>query len=127
MGYDATKLSKKVFLVDHSLAERLEEFRKTKGLPSDAAAIRTLLEQALEVHDSPRSLVQRVRGMLLLGESLAVAAFEGLAQHRLVETVEIKTDAVRATLRDGTHLNIAGPMDWSIEDKDGNIIEESKA
>jgi len=127
MGYDASKLSKKVFLVDHSLAERLEEFRKNKGLPSDAAAIRTLLEQALEAHDSPRSLVQRVRGLLLLGENLASAAFEGLMQHRLVEGVEIKTNSIRATMKDGTVLNISTPTDWSIEDKDGAIVEDSKA
>ena len=127
MAYDKSRLQRRVYLFDNDMVERIDGFRRDQGIMSEAEAVRRLVGEALQAYDTPRSLVQRVRGLLLLGESLAVAVFEGLAQHRLVETVEIKTDLAHATLKDGTRINIAGPMDWSIEDKDGKIVEESKA
>ncbi|NRB16876.1 MAG: hypothetical protein HRU33_04690 [Rhodobacteraceae bacterium] len=82
---DETPTTKRrVYDLPTELVERIVEFQKDKGLPSEVEAARRLLDQALKSRDSRETLVGRFLSKLVPGSEPSDSAATVLVGHPLV-------------------------------------------
>ncbi|MCT4369111.1 hypothetical protein CLG85_001635 [Yangia mangrovi] len=85
---------RRVYELPTELVERIVEFQKDRGLPSEVEAARRLLDQALKSRDTIESLVGRYLSALGPGIEPGEAAGVVLSGHPLVRGIDFEDDGI---------------------------------
>lgn len=103
---------RRVYALPADLVDRIVEFQKEKGYPSEVEAVRRLLDDALKSRDTLERLIGRFMTRLGALRSTADVSKDILVAHPLVKTMSFSEDSVEFAMKDG----------WSakIQD-DGNV------
>lgn len=88
-------MGRRVYMLPDELLSDIERFQKRRGLPSEVAAVRELLNDALQGRESGKELEDRVR-TLARPEALKL-----LAMHPRVHTLEFGPTMTRIECVDG--------------------------
>ncbi|MCA0947354.1 hypothetical protein LCM08_20720 [Salipiger pacificus] len=85
---------RRVYELPTELVERIVEFQKDRGLPSEVEAARRLLDQALKSRDTVESLVGRYLAALGPGVEPGEAAGVVLSGHPLVRRISFEDEGI---------------------------------
>lgn len=105
---------RRVYALPQEMVDRIVEFQKEKGLPSEVEAVRRLLDEALKSRDNLGSLINRFLSRLSVHRVLSEAARDVLVGHPLVRSVTFETsewgdssmEYIRFMLKNGTGAEI---------------------
>lgn len=85
---------RRVYDLPQELVDRIVEFQKDRGLPSEVEAVRRLLDQALKGRDTIESIVGRYLTALGPGVESGEAAGAVLSGHPLVRAIDFEVDGI---------------------------------
>jgi hypothetical protein len=83
-----TKPSRKVWLLDAELNQRLQAFQAAHKITSEVEAARRLLEFALQSHDTAEDILRRIKGRHDTGVNIRAIAADVLATHPRVTSIQ---------------------------------------
>lgn len=89
---ETVSTKRRVYDLPNELVERILEFQKDRGLPSEVEAARRLLDQALKSRDTRESLIGRFLSRLTPGTEPSEAAADVLVGHPLVKGLDFMDD-----------------------------------
>lgn len=110
---------RRVYQLPAELVERIVEFQKEKGLPSEVEAVRRLLDDALKSRDDLDRIVNRFLGKLKYARIASEVAKDVLVGHPLVASLSFEPDMVAVTLKDGWRARISDAGSVYIYDSTG--------
>lgn len=108
---------RRVYALPAEMVERIVEFQKDKGLPSEVEAVRRLLDEALQHRDNLEKIINRYVVKLSTLKIASEAAKEVLVGHPLVEKIQFDRDSITFELRDGWVTKITEKGEVTIWDQ----------
>lgn len=94
MANDKAMTQRRVYVLPNELVERIVEFQKDKGYPSEVEAVRKLLDEALLHRDDAQSIIQRFKARLSRLRMPTEVAKDVLVGHPLVNEISFERDSV---------------------------------
>ncbi len=107
---------RRVYALPVELVERIVEFQREKGLPSEVEAARRLLDDALKSRDDLTRIINRFLGKLKHLRIASEVAKDILVGHPLVASMSFEKDAVQFRLKDGWSASISDAGWVSVRD-----------
>lgn len=108
---------RRVYALPQEMVDRIVEFQKEKGLPSEVEAVRRLIDEALKSRDDLEKIINRFLGKLNTLRMATEVARDVLVGHPLVAELKFGkrdvtftlTDKWIATVTDDGKVTIWGP------------------
>jgi len=102
----AQEKERRVYALPGELVERIVEFQREKGYPSEVEAVRRLLDDALKSRDTLARLISRFMTRMGSLRSTVEVAKDVLVGHPLVKSMSFDEDAVNFEMKDGWEAKI---------------------
>lgn len=80
---------RRVYVLPSELVQRVREYQEGNGIPSEVEAVRRLLDNALQMRDSVKSLLTKLRQKSANERDIRVLSRDVLAAHPLVRSISI--------------------------------------
>lgn len=107
MAEESDRTQRKIYVLPTELVERISEYQRDKGLPSEVEAVRRLLDEALMHRDTSESITRRFLSRLAVIKFLSDVVKEVLVGHPLIRSLEFPDhDSVDFKMSDGTRIHI---------------------
>ena len=117
---------RRVYALPQEMVDRIVEFQREKGYPSEVEAVRRLLDDALKSRDNLEKIVNRYLSKLEVLKVTAEAAREVLVGHPLVKSVQFDDDddvtfylksGAGASIYESGYVRIISPKgeNWTME------------
>lgn len=115
---NVTSTKRRVYDLPNELVERIVEFQKDKGLPSEVETVRRLLDMALKSRDTLETLLVRYFLALTPGIEPGEAAGIVLSGHPLVKGIDFEEDGIKFRFQKGNsdiqQVEVKGPKDITV-------------
>lgn len=94
MTNDKTETQRRVYVLPTELVDRIVEFQKDKGYPSEVEAVRKLLDEALLHRDTDKTIIDRFKSRLRQLRMPSEVAKDVLVGHPLVKEISFEREAI---------------------------------
>jgi hypothetical protein len=92
--------ARRVYALPQDLVDRIVEFQREKGYPSEVEAVRRLLDEALKYRDTTDKIVSRFMSRLRSMRITSEVAKDVLVAHPLISTLSFGQDHVSFAMKD---------------------------
>jgi hypothetical protein len=114
---------RRVYALPQEMVERIVQFQKEKGFPSEVEAVRRLLDDALKSRDDLERIVNRFLGKLKHLRIASEVAKDVLVGHPLVASMSFSHNGVSYRLKDGWSVSISDTGFVSVRDDKNKVWE----
>lgn len=97
---------RRVYALPAEMVDRIVEFQREKGLPSEVEAVRRLLDEALKSRDDVNKVVIRFLARLKVARIASEVAKDVLVGHPLISSIGFDGDRVAFNMRDGWMVSV---------------------
>lgn len=108
---------RRVYALPQELADRIVEYQKEKGLPSEVEAARRLLDEALKSRDDMTKIINRFLSKLSTTRIASEVAKDVIVGHPLVESLSFDQNGIQFLLKE----NMPAPKNVYIGDN-GTVL-----
>ncbi|GHA13155.1 hypothetical protein GCM10007989_04670 [Devosia pacifica] len=98
---------RRVYALPADLVERIVEYQREKGYPSEVEAVRRLLDDALKSRDTLERIISRFLTRLGAQRSAVEVSRDILVGHPLVGSMSFEEDKVDFWMKDGWNVKIS--------------------
>lgn len=118
-----------MWLLPAELSERIKAFQIDQGLASEVEAARRLLDSALQMRDTVRDILIKLKARYAEEKDLRVLARDVLTGHALVNQITLNDSDVTFRMRSGTYGQIDqnGKIAWGEDPEYMNEIHPPRA
>ncbi|RAK27086.1 hypothetical protein C7374_11180 [Falsochrobactrum ovis] len=106
MSKDKEATLRRVYVLPQELVDRIVQFQKEKGYPSEVEAVRKLLDEALLYRDSPDTIIKRFTSRLTTLKMPSEVSKDVLVGHPLVTKISFLSNAVQFKVSSGEEYRI---------------------
>lgn len=121
MANDKATTQRRVYVLPNELVDRIVEFQKDKGYPSEVEAVRKLLDEALLHRDNDTTIIERFKTRLKQLRMPSEVAKDVLVGHPLVEEIGFERDAISFSVRGYNRYRIDTDGDVFVWEPDRNV------
>lgn len=106
MSKEKEATHRRVYVLPQELVDRIVEFQKEKGYPSEVEAVRKLLDEALLHRDGSDSIIRRFKSRLSTLKMPAEVSKDVLVGHPLITDISFAPNSVQFTVKDDCKYRI---------------------
>lgn len=93
---------RRIHVLPKELLERIRSYQEKNHIPSEVEAVRRLLNEALQNHDSVEDILNRLDIAFAREKDLRILARDILSTHILIKNIVIGDNYIEFSLRDGS-------------------------